>query len=77
MMAQPAVNGQRTTAFSWRRVFLLLGKDLRRRRRSPLGVLVMLAFPLVFSGMLALAFGGDGDDGEHGKREGLDAGPRS
>lgn len=62
-MAQPAVNGQRTTAFSWRRVFLLLGKDLRRRRRSPLGVLVMLAFPLVFSGMLALAFGGDGDDG--------------
>ena len=45
-----------------RRVLLLLFKDLRRHRRSPLGVLVMLAFPLVFSGMLALAFGGGGDD---------------
>jgi len=41
-----------------RRVWLLLGKDLLRRRRSPLGVLAMIAFPLVFSGMMALAFGG-------------------
>ncbi len=41
------------------RVFLLFRKDLLRRWRSPLGVLVMAAFPLVFSGMMALAFGGD------------------
>ncbi len=39
-------------------VLLLLRKDLLRRWRSPLGVLAMLAFPLVFSGMMALAFGG-------------------
>ncbi len=40
------------------RVLLLLRKDLLRCWRSPLGVLAMLAFPLVFSGMMALAFGG-------------------
>ncbi len=40
------------------RILLLLRKDLLRRWRSPLGVLAMLAFPLVFSGMMALAFGG-------------------
>lgn len=41
-----------------RRVLLLFRKDLLRRWRSPLGVLAMIAFPLVFSGMMALAFGG-------------------
>lgn len=46
---------------SLRRTLLLVRKDLLRRRRAPLAVLVMLAFPLLFAGMLALAFGGDGD----------------
>lgn len=41
-----------------RTVLLLLRKDLLRRRRSPLGVLIMLAFPLIFAAMLSLAFGG-------------------
>lgn len=45
-----------------RTVLLLLRKDLMRRRRAPLGVLVMLAFPLAFSAMLALAFS-DSDTG--------------
>lgn len=40
------------------RVLALVRKDLLRRRRSPLGVLALLAFPLIFAGMLALAFGG-------------------
>ncbi len=43
------------------RVWLLFQKDLLRRWRSPLGVLAMIAFPLVFSGMMALAFGGSDD----------------
>ncbi len=41
-----------------RRVLLLFRKDLLRRWRSPLYVLAMLAFPLIFSAMMALAFGG-------------------
>jgi len=41
------------------RVLLLFRKDLLRRRRSPLGVLAMIAFPLVFAGMMALAFSGE------------------
>ncbi len=45
------------------RVLLLLRKDLLRRWRSPLGVLAMVAFPLIFSAMMALAFGGGGDSG--------------
>ena len=45
-----------------RTVWLLLRKDLLRRLRSPLGVLAMLAFPIAFSAMLALAFGGGGSD---------------
>lgn len=40
------------------RVLALVRKDLLRRRRSPLGVLALLAFPLIFAGMMALAFGG-------------------
>lgn len=46
-----------------RTVWLLLRKDLLRRLRSPLGVLAMLAFPLAFSAMLAVAFGGGSDSG--------------
>jgi ABC-type polysaccharide/polyol phosphate export permease len=39
----------------------LVAKDLRRKRRSPLGLIAALCFPLLFAGMIALAFGrGDG-----------------
>jgi ABC-2 type transport system permease protein len=38
-------------------LFLLLSKDLKRKLRAPVGLLVLLAFPLVFAGMLALVFG--------------------
>lgn len=41
-----------------RQVVLLVRKDLRRRVRSPLSTLIILAFPLVLSGIIALAFGG-------------------
>jgi ABC-2 type transport system permease protein len=41
-------------------IALLVAKDLRRRIRSPLGILVVLAFPLIFAGMIALAFGRQG-----------------
>lgn len=36
-------------------------KDLLRRRRAPLSVLVMLAFPVLFAGLIALTFGRSGD----------------
>jgi ABC-2 type transport system permease protein len=36
-------------------------KDLRRKVRAPLGIGVILSFPLVFSAMLALTFGTGGD----------------
>lgn len=39
----------------------ILVKDLRMRRRSPLAPLVYLAFPFVFAGLIALAFGGVGE----------------
>ena len=39
-------------------LFRLVAKDLRRKLRAPLALLVALAFPLVFAGMIALAFGG-------------------
>jgi ABC-2 type transport system permease protein len=39
-------------------VVLLVRKDLQRRVRAPLSTLVILAFPLVLSGIIALAFGG-------------------
>jgi ABC-2 type transport system permease protein len=42
---------------SGRQVVLLVRKDLRRRVRSPLSTLIVLAFPLVLSGIMALAFG--------------------
>jgi ABC-2 type transport system permease protein len=39
----------------------MVGKDLRRRVRAPLSTLLLLAFPLIFAGLLALTFGGRGD----------------
>ncbi len=38
----------------------MIRKDLLRRVRAPLAVLVLLAFPVVFSLLLALTFGGGG-----------------
>ena len=40
------------------RVLAMVRKDLLRRIRAPLGIGIVLAFPVVFSGLLALAFGG-------------------
>ena len=39
------------------RILLLVRKDALRRRRAPLGILIVLAFPLIFSLMLAVTFG--------------------
>ncbi len=36
----------------------MVGKDLRRRLRSPLSTILLLLFPLVFAGLIALTFGG-------------------
>jgi ABC-2 type transport system permease protein len=41
-----------------RTLLAMAGKDLRRRVRAPLATILLLAFPLVFSGLLALTFGG-------------------
>ncbi len=42
-------------------LFHLVAKDLLRKTRSPLGLIAVLCFPLIFAGMIALAFGrGDG-----------------
>lgn len=38
----------------------LVAKDLRRKARSPLGLVAALSFPLLFAGMIALAFGREG-----------------
>jgi len=35
----------------------LVAKDLKRKVRSPLGLIAVLCFPLLFAGMIALAFG--------------------
>ena len=43
-----------------RRIALLVVKDLRRKARAPLGLLVVLAFPLLFAGMIGLVFGSRG-----------------
>ena len=40
-----------------RRLLLLVSKDLKRKLRAPVGLVVLLAFPIVFAGMLALVFG--------------------
>lgn len=39
-------------------LLLLWRKDLLRRRRAPLGVIALLLFPLMFAGLISLAFGG-------------------
>lgn len=39
----------------------LVVKDIKRRLRSPLGLVIVLSFPVVFAGMIALAFGRQGD----------------
>jgi ABC-2 type transport system permease protein len=39
----------------------MVGKDLRRRVHAPLATILLLAFPLIFSGLLALTFGGRGN----------------
>ena len=44
-----------------RRVRLLVVKDLKRKIRAPLGLLVVLAFPLLFAGMIGLVFGSKGE----------------
>jgi linearmycin/streptolysin S transport system permease protein len=36
----------------------MVGKDLRRRARSPLPTVLLLLFPLIFAGLIALTFGG-------------------
>jgi ABC-2 type transport system permease protein len=42
-------------------VGLLVAKDLKRKLRSPLGLAISLAFPVVFAAMIALVFGAKGD----------------
>ncbi|MCK4412296.1 MAG: ABC-2 transporter permease [Candidatus Eisenbacteria sp.] len=42
-------------------IWLIMRKDLLRRWRSPLASLVFLAFPFVFSALIALAFGTGGE----------------
>jgi ABC-2 type transport system permease protein len=44
-----------------RLLLAMVGKDLRRRVRSPLPTLLQLAFPLIFAGLLALTFGSSGN----------------
>jgi ABC-type Na+ efflux pump permease subunit len=39
-------------------LFAMVGKDLRRRLRSPLPTILLLLFPVIFSGLLAVTFGG-------------------
>jgi linearmycin/streptolysin S transport system permease protein len=39
----------------------LVAKDLKRKARSPLGLVIVLSFPVLFAGMIALAFGRGGD----------------
>jgi ABC-2 type transport system permease protein len=41
-----------------RLLLAMVGKDLRRRARSPLSTILLLAFPLIFAGLIALTFGG-------------------
>jgi ABC-2 type transport system permease protein len=46
-----------------RAAWIVMRKDLLRRLRSPMAPLVYLAFPFIFSGLIALAFGGGGGGG--------------
>ena len=41
-----------------RTLITMVRKDLIRKARSPMGLLVVLAFPIMFSGIISLAFGG-------------------
>ncbi len=43
-----------------RAVWAMVWKDFRRRVRRPMAVLILLAFPLIFSAMIALTFGTGG-----------------
>lgn len=40
-----------------RRILLMVRKDLLRQLRSPMAILLLLSFPLVFTSLLALTFG--------------------
>jgi ABC-type multidrug transport system permease subunit len=42
-------------------VLHLVAKDLKRKLRAPMALIVWLSFPVIFAGMIALAFGGGGD----------------
>jgi len=42
-------------------LLLLVAKDLRRKVRSPLGILIVLSFPVVFALLIALSFGSRGE----------------
>jgi len=44
-----------------RTILAMVGKDLRRKRRSPLGVVGALLFPILFAAMIGVTFG-RGDD---------------
>lgn len=50
----------------FRSILLILTKDLRRRRRAPVGTVTMLLMPLVLTAVIGLVFGGGGDDGGAG-----------
>ena len=41
----------------------MVAKDLRRRLRAPVGLIVLVAFPLAFAGMVGLAFGPSSSNG--------------
>jgi ABC-2 type transport system permease protein len=45
-----------------RLLLAMVGKDLRRRVRSPLPTLLLLAFPVIFAGLIALTFGASGTE---------------
>jgi ABC-type multidrug transport system permease subunit len=44
-------------------ILLMVAKDLRRRLRAPVGLIVLMVFPLAFAGMVGLAFSPSGGNG--------------
>jgi ABC-2 type transport system permease protein len=44
-----------------RTLALLVAKDLKRKARAPLGLLIVLSFPIVFALLIALSFGSRGE----------------
>ena len=56
----------------------MIRKDLKRKARAPLGFLVVLSFPLIFSLLIAITFGGNGTrmPKVHLLVQNLDDGPR-